>query len=76
MKAWHCFVDSYENGSLLVFAESRNMARKVASKSIFDWDYIEITAKRAKSHDGLRDVSCLIYNNDDLPEDNPFYSEY
>ena len=61
MKAWHCFVDSPEYGSLLVFAESRNVAKNIASHSIWDeWEYIAITAIRAKKYDGLQRVRCSV----------------
>ena len=76
MKAWCCFVDSPEYGSLLVFAESRNIAKNIASHSIFDeWEYKEITAHREKRFDGLRDIRCSIASNDELPDNFKFYSE-
>ena len=77
MKAWHCFSVSPEYGSLLVYAETRNKARFLASNSPWEWDYVDITAKRANpQYDGLFNDERNIESNDELPKHvEPFYLE-
>ncbi len=77
MKAWMTFDTDETDGCLLVYAETRNKARSVASRGIWeDWEYISITARRAKNFDKYyKGINC-IEDNDELPDGAPnFYSD-
>ncbi len=79
MKAYHLFCGYPLDGSLLVFAETRNKARMKALRSgPYDWEYeyIHIRANRAEEWDKYADVERIVETNDELPEDAPpFYDD-
>lgn len=77
MKAWHCFSESPEYGSLLVYADTRNRARYKALTSAWDWCYLGVSAVRARPEfDDLYDAEKIVESNDDLPAKTPrFYNE-
>ena len=77
MRAWHCYNFLPCEGSLLVHAETRNRARTLASKSSWEWPYIEIDAVLAdKAQQPFAIRQRVIESNDELPEGAPpFYSD-
>ena len=78
IKAWQCSGIDADDGSFLVFAETRNRAR-TAAFSVALWghkSYAGITATRAREWDKYADSECVINSNDELPEGaEPFYDE-
>lgn len=79
MKAW-CVHDGWpEEGSLLVFAETRNKARYRGAEGhpLMDMDYRDMCAIRAPKFDDLFDRPCVISDNSELPEGTPelFWSD-
>lgn len=75
MKAWNAFCFSPRDGCLLVYAENRNKARYIASRSLWEWEYNLITAVRVKDYDEYYDKAEYFETNDDLPVDAPaFYT--
>ena len=78
MKAWHVHTPAlYEPDSLLIFAATANRAKYMALHAgLWDYNYCEIRANRAKKYDNLFDCEQVIETNDDLPEGaEPFYEE-
>ena len=74
-KAYSTFVDSPEDGCLLVWAETANKARYTASLSPWEWEYVEISALRTPDYDRYYDGLGVAEVNDDLPEGAPpFYT--
>lgn len=72
LRAFHCFNGSPSDGSLLVIAESRNRAKYLASKSVWEWPYSEINARLANPvYDAISDRECVIETNDELPPNVP-----
>lgn len=81
MQAYCCYSgDGTEDGALLVFAESRNQARQIASgrHSPWDWEYIDVKAIRVPNYDHCEHCSKngIVDFNEQLPAGVvPFYSE-
>ena len=69
MKAWICNTD-YSEGSAIVFANTRNEARKKAqfTQVCEDMPYIDIRAKRLKEIDGMENCEPRdnYWLNDDI----------
>ena len=78
MKAWHVYDGEPGQSDLLVFAETRSRARKMA-KDIGLWEYedwICIRAKRCQEFDQFFEDERVVDTNDDLPPDAPrFYAD-
>lgn len=77
MKAFHCtHVRHPFDGSLLVFAESHSKAKALAAHSgPYDWEFVEVSACRAKTWDGLFSAPRIVEDNNDLPVGAPaFYT--
>ena len=64
MKAWICDTD-YSEGSSIVFADTRNEAKKLAqsTQACEDAEWIDIRCVRCKEIDGMEDCE---------PKDNPW----
>lgn len=74
MKAFNTFWDSPHGGCLLVWSETRNEARYIASLSPWEWEYKDVTAIRLPDYDQYYTGLGVAESNDDLPEDAPkFY---
>lgn len=74
LKAFRIDCDDYD---MLVFAASRNRARRMVVESgPCDYEYPYVTARRHPSFDGFADAERLMLCNDDLPAGCPlFWSE-
>ncbi|MCB1715526.1 MAG: hypothetical protein KDK05_10370 [Candidatus Competibacteraceae bacterium] len=77
LKAWHCGIGDDNEFSLLVFAETRNRARKMAADAYWNYwhcvDYVDMWAKRAAPQfDDYADRERVIETNDELPDGAPF----
>lgn len=81
LKAYSCF-NGYQgghpgDGCLLVFAETRNKARFMASFDIADGEYEFTYARRAAGYDRFAgDEPNMVLTNDELPDGVEFYLEY
>lgn len=79
MKAWHIAFDfeSWDGGHLLVYAETRGLARAIAMAQ-GPWEYESFTGikcRRRPDLDGLFDAQRVVETNDDLPAGSTFYSD-
>lgn len=78
LKAWHVWQGDPWDGSLLVFAYTRNQARlRGFMDGPWEWDeYVHTRSIRAKDWDEHADRVRVIETNDDLPEGaKPFYDD-
>jgi len=76
MKAFMVFNDDPCDGCMLVYAETANKARSVSYDALFEWDYIETSAKRRPDYDQYYNGRLIVEDNSELPEEAPkFYSE-
>jgi hypothetical protein len=80
MKAWHVFCGDPHEGSLLIYAKTRNQAKSVAiKKGPYDVDfYTDLSARRSPEHDcDSVNKACCIETNADLPAGGmvPFYND-
>ncbi len=79
LRAWVVFSGHPMDGCLLVFANTRNAARKAGfSKGPWEWaDYIDVSARRAPEHDkyATGEHPYVIVTNEELPAGAvPFYA--
>lgn len=78
MMAWHVFDGDPSDGSLLIFATTRNGARSTAvNAGLWDFEYQHTTALRAPQWDSYAtSAPAVVETNDDLPDQAPpFYDE-
>jgi len=75
MKAYMVFSGYPSDGCLLVYAETRNKAKYLATGSLFDWEYWEINTRREPEYDKYHDAPLVIEDNNDLPDDAPDFFE-
>lgn len=74
MKAWLVFHD--DSWCLMVFAETRNRAKALASeKGPCDMPYVECRAVRLPDYDVHASSEQVMVTNDDLPDGAPDYWE-
>ena len=75
MKAWHVHDGYPEEGSLLVFAETRNKARWAGvwghPLNAGDMEYKDMIATRVPKYDNLFNDERVCCDNSDLPEGTP-----
>lgn len=77
MRAWHCFCGNPCDGSLLVIAETRNRAKVLASRSVWEWEYIDISVRAANPvYDDVSDHERIVETNDDLPSHSPPFPSF
>lgn len=68
MKAWTVFCGDVVDGAVLVFAETRNRARQLGVGAWpGNWYYMDVSAKRARAWDGLRQGEDCIVDESDMP---------
>ena len=78
MKAWAVFGDDAQDGVLLVYANTRNEARRLGFQAgLYDFDeYMRTNARRSPAHDGSMTHGVVVETNEDLPGGVPaFYDE-
>ena len=76
MKAWHCCHLHIGDSDLLVFAETRNKARKAAlDAGLWGYEYASLTAYRAHDWDDMPGDAVVIETNEGISADFPdFYN--
>ena len=78
MKAWHVHDGYPEEGSLLIYAETRNKARHMFITDhplIGDFEYRLTIAKRVPEWDDLFDKPTTICSDSELPKGSPQFWE-
>lgn len=77
MKAWCAFVGDPDGGAVLAFAKTRNKARQIgASWWPGNWEYLDVSARRAPLWDDIRDEETAIMDNEEISDGRPkFYTE-
>lgn len=77
MKAWMVYCDFPGDGSLLVYASTRNKARSLACKAgLWEWEYQYTSCVRRNEFDKFSDIERVMETNDDLPKEAPdFYDD-
>ena len=79
MKAYMVFSGEPQWGCILVYADNRNKAKAKCVGWSFDWDYVEMNAKRKPEFDKYYPElkHDIVDENAELPEGAPaFYANY
>ena len=77
LRAWHVWSGHPQDGSLLIFARSQAKAKNMGYRAgLWDWEYLEIRARRCVKWDVSVDIERVIEKNEDIrvgPKD--FYAD-
>ena len=77
IRAWHVHDGDPGEASILVFAETRNRARILGTKSDWDFEYVNTEAKLAPAWHQYADAERIVEDNSQLPPDAPrFYADW